>query len=157
MTLSFATALAHQCSAGVHLVHVNEYVVGGRCVPLATDEEVTHLVLNAVHQLQAAGIRTTGSVRRAPYRQVAHCIVAAADRTSADAIVLGSRRARRLGRLFSSQVRERTVRLTAPRSLRHRHLSAFPSHPRLDIADSLPVGHNRRQRSTQLGGLQISE
>ena len=32
---------------------------------------------------------------------------------SADAIVLGSTRNRRLGRLFSGQVRERTTRLTA--------------------------------------------
>jgi hypothetical protein len=32
---------------------------------------------------------------------------------SADAIVLGSTRNRRLGRLFSPQVRERTTRLTA--------------------------------------------
>ena len=32
---------------------------------------------------------------------------------SADAIVLGSTRSRRLGRLFSPQVRERTTRLTA--------------------------------------------
>ena len=39
--------------------------------------------------------------------------MAAALERSADAVVLGSTRNRRLGRLFSAQVRERTTRLTS--------------------------------------------
>ena len=47
------------------------------------------------------------------YRGVPQRIVATALERSADAIVLGSTRNRRLGRFFSAQVRERTTRLTA--------------------------------------------
>jgi hypothetical protein len=47
------------------------------------------------------------------HRHVASRISDEARKRNADAIVLGSRRRRRLGRLFSSQIRERTTRLTS--------------------------------------------
>jgi nucleotide-binding universal stress UspA family protein len=47
----------------------------------------------------------------APYPRLPERIVATARERSADAIVVGSTRNRRLGRLFSPQVRERTTRL----------------------------------------------
>ena len=54
-----------------------------------------------------------GSVCVSAYRGVPERIATTALERSADAIVLGSTRHRRLGRLFSPQVRERTTRLTA--------------------------------------------
>jgi nucleotide-binding universal stress UspA family protein len=145
VTISFATAIAQHVGASVHLLHVNEYVVGSRYIPLATDEEATQLVADGVHQLLSEGIRTTASVRRAPYRQVAHRIVSAADEFSADVIILGSRRSRRFGRLFSSQVRERTVRRTSLPVIAAPAPLDFPSPARLDIADILKRGHDRNQ------------
>lgn len=67
----------------------------------------------AVHQLRAAGIKATGSSVRAQYRDVSSRIVEAAQERGSDAIFLESERHRRLGRLFSPNVRVRTVRLTS--------------------------------------------
>ena len=66
-----------------------------------------------MHELADSGVRASGSVRASTYRGVPGLIVAEARRRSADAIVLGSNRHRRLSRLFSSRVRERTTRLTS--------------------------------------------
>jgi nucleotide-binding universal stress UspA family protein len=109
----FGTALAQRAGAAVHVLHVNERLVGGRGVTLRTREEGTALVSDVVEQLAEAGIRAGGTVRVAPYRAVPAHIVAVAQEREADAIVLGSHRHRRLGRLFSAQVRERTTRLTS--------------------------------------------
>jgi nucleotide-binding universal stress UspA family protein len=109
----FAAALARRVGATVHVLHVNERLVGGNGVALRSGQESTDLVSAAVRQLAEAGVRAGGSVCVAPYRRVPERIVATALERSADAIVVGSTRSRRLGRLFSPQVRQRTTRLTA--------------------------------------------
>ena len=109
----FAGALARRTGATVHVLHVNERLVGGNGVTLRTHAEATELVTAAVRQLARAGVRAGGSVRVSSYRDVPDRIVAAARERSADAIVLGSNRNRRLGRLFSARVRERTTRRTS--------------------------------------------
>jgi nucleotide-binding universal stress UspA family protein len=113
VAISFAASLAEPGAGSVHVVHVNEYVVGGRGVTLSTSREAVDLVADAVRQLQSAGLRADGSVCVGSYREVATRIVEAASRRSADGILLGSRRRRRLGRLPSPRVRERTLRLTS--------------------------------------------
>lgn len=109
----FAAALARRTGATVHVLHVNERVVGSNGVTLRSRQESTDLVSAAVRQLTEAGVRAGGSVCVSSYRGVPERIVTTALERSADAIVLGSTRSRRLGRLFSPQVRERTTRLTA--------------------------------------------
>ncbi len=109
----FAGALAQRTGASVHVLHVNERIIGGKGVTLRLRQEATDLVLASVEQLADTGVRAGGSVRVASYRGVPARIVAAAHERSADAIVLGSNRNRRLGRLFASEVRERTTRLTS--------------------------------------------
>jgi nucleotide-binding universal stress UspA family protein len=109
----FAAALARRTGATVHVLHVNERLVGGNGVTLRSARESTDLVTAAVGQLADAGVRAGGSVCVSSYRNVPERIVSTALGRSADAIVLGSTRNRRLGRLFSPQVRERTTRLTA--------------------------------------------
>ena len=109
----FAAALARRTDATVHVLHVNERLVGGNGVTLRSRRESTDLVMDGVRQLAEAGVRAAGSVRVSSYRGVPQQIVTAALHRSADTIVLGSTRNRRLGRLFSAQVRERTTRLTA--------------------------------------------
>jgi nucleotide-binding universal stress UspA family protein len=109
----FAAALARRSGATVHVLHVNEQLVGGNGVTLRSHQESVDLVSGAVRQLAEAGVRAGGSVSVTSYRGVAQRIVTTALERSADAIVLGSMRNRRLGRLFSAQVRERTTRLTA--------------------------------------------
>lgn len=109
----FASAVARRTGAGVHVLHVNERLVGGNGLTLRSRQESTALVSAAVRQLAEAGIHAGGSVRVSSYRGVPQQIVTAAQQRSADAIVLGSTRNRHLGRLFSARVRERTTRLSA--------------------------------------------
>jgi nucleotide-binding universal stress UspA family protein len=110
---AFATALARHHGASVHVFHVNEYLVGGRGLTLRTQADATALLAGVVHELRAAGITTTGSSVRATYREVPRRIAAVAHERGCDAIVLGSERHRRMGRLFSPNVCARTSRLTS--------------------------------------------
>ncbi len=112
---AFTGALAQRAGIGtsVHVLHVNERLVGGRGLTLHTRREATDLVTGAVRQLADAGVRAGGSVCVSSYRAVPERIVAVAAERSAGAIVLGSTRRRRWGRLLSAQVRERTTRLTS--------------------------------------------
>jgi nucleotide-binding universal stress UspA family protein len=109
----FCAALARRAGATVHVLHVNERLVGGNGTTLRSRQESKDLVTAAVRQLADAGVRAGGSVCVASYRGVPQRIAATALDRSANAIVLGSTRNRGLGRLFSARVRERTTRLTA--------------------------------------------
>ncbi|HEY3841741.1 MAG TPA: universal stress protein [Acidimicrobiales bacterium] len=113
VAISFATALAQRGDSAVHILHVNEYIVGGRNVTLKTRSEATELIGGAVLSLRAAGVRASATALVASHRDVPATIVEVAQARGSQAIVLGSRRQRRLGRIFSPQVRERTTRLTA--------------------------------------------
>lgn len=109
---AFAAALAQRTGSSVHVLHVNERLVAGNGVTLRPRHEAAEFVSETVRQLADIGVRADGSVRVSSYRRVADRIVATANERGAGAIVLGSHRNRRLGRLFSAGVRERTTRLT---------------------------------------------
>jgi nucleotide-binding universal stress UspA family protein len=113
MATAFVGALAQRTGASVHVLHVNERLVGGGGVTLRSRTEATDLVTDAVHQLVDAGVRAGGSVCVSSYREVPGRIVAVAYERAADVIVLGSHRHRRHRRLFSTRVRERTTRLSS--------------------------------------------
>ena len=113
VALAFAGALARRTGASVHVLHLNERIVGGNGTNLRTRDEACDLVTDAVRQLAEAGVRADGSASASTYRGVPARIVAKAVAESADAIVLGSTRRRRWGRIFAAQVRERTTRLTS--------------------------------------------
>jgi nucleotide-binding universal stress UspA family protein len=137
---AFAGALAQRTGAGaaagasVHVLHVNEGLVGGHGLTLQTRQEAIDLVTGAVRQLAEAGVRAGGSVCVSTYRDVPARIVAMAAERSAGAIVLGSTR-RRWGRLLSAQVRERTTRLTS--------LPVLVAPAPLKVAASLGLGNLR--------------
>jgi nucleotide-binding universal stress UspA family protein len=135
VALSFVTAVAREHSAAVHVLHVNEYVVGTRGVTVFTDEKAIALVTDAICQLRSDGIRASGSVRRTLYRRVAPCIASMATEVSADAIILGSGRSHHLGRLFTPQVRERTIRLTSLPVIAAPAPLGVPSTGELDVAE----------------------
>jgi nucleotide-binding universal stress UspA family protein len=109
---AFACALAARHGASVHVVHVNEYLVGGRGVTIQTVSQAKKLVADAMGELYGGGILADGSVCPATYRQVPRRLVEVARERGAQAIILGSNRHRHLHRLFSTNVRERTTRLT---------------------------------------------
>lgn len=147
-TVSFATAIAHQSNASVHVLFVNEFIAASRGVPLHTDDEATELVVGAVEQLRLEGIRASGTVRRAPHRHVARLIASSAVDASADAIVIGSRRPRRFGRSFRNRQHGRIIAfttlpiITAPAPL------AIPAHGRLDADEVREFDASNRQHLT---------
>jgi nucleotide-binding universal stress UspA family protein len=113
VALSFATAVALQSSGAVRVVHVNEYLVGGRGFTIETQAEAISRLEGAVATLRAAGIPTEGSLYLTSCFGVDARIVNAAHEWSADVIVLGSRRRRRFARLGGKGMRERVTSLTA--------------------------------------------
>jgi nucleotide-binding universal stress UspA family protein len=138
VAVSFAIAMASPRTT-VHVVHVNQYQVGGRGLTVETREEACRAVHDAVAELAAAGVPATGCVWTATCFGVADRIVAEADRWAAGAIVLGSRRRRRL---FGQGVRARVIRLsplpvlTAPAPLK---VTRRPGR------DKFPAGQRRRR------------
>jgi nucleotide-binding universal stress UspA family protein len=113
IAISFATALARQYSSAVRVVHVNEYLVGGRGFTAETQSEAIGHLERAVSALRAAGIATEGSLYLTNCFNVDARIVNAAHDWSADLIILGSRRRRRFARLAGKGMREKVTSLTS--------------------------------------------
>jgi nucleotide-binding universal stress UspA family protein len=109
----FAAAYGRQHAVSVHVLFVNEYLIGGRGLTVLTRAEATELVTTAVQQLREAGVQASGSALVASQREVPSRIAEVAHTRGADAIVLGSNRHGRLHRVLSPKVRERTTRMTA--------------------------------------------
>jgi nucleotide-binding universal stress UspA family protein len=110
--VSFATALAREHGASVHVLHANEFLFGGRGVTVETHDEAAGLIDAAVDQLRAAGVEASGECVLANCFTLAPRIADAAVRAAADAILLGSQRHRRFTRLFGRGIRERVIRIT---------------------------------------------
>ena len=113
VAISFATALAAQYSSAVRVVHVNEFLVGGRGFTVETEAQAIAHLENAVSALWAAGVPTEGSLYLTNCFGVEARIANAAHDWSADVIVLGSRRRRRFARLGGKGMRERVTSLTS--------------------------------------------
>jgi nucleotide-binding universal stress UspA family protein len=123
VAMSFAMATAADQACAVHVVHVNEYLVGGNGLTLRPRAEAVELVRAAVAAFDAVGVPASGSVRVAKYCDVGAAVAEVAREVEADAILVGSHRRRAVKRFFASGVREQTARhsvlpiLTAPAPL----------------------------------------
>jgi nucleotide-binding universal stress UspA family protein len=109
--VSFAIAMAKD-SGAVHVVHVNELLVGGRGHAVETRQEATAVLDTAVAELQDAGVPATGVLFTTNCFNLASSIAQAAADFSADVIVVGSRRRTRLAALRGKSMRERITGLT---------------------------------------------
>ncbi len=120
---SFTVALAKKCGASVHVVHVNEYLFGGRGITSESPAQAADLVADALRDMHAAGVHSTGVTYRTTVFDVPGAICDLADQVRADVIVVGSRR-RRLPAVFRRSTRSRIARktslpvITAPAPLR---------------------------------------
>ena len=111
--VSFAMAMANNSQATVHVVHMNEFVVGGRGHTVETRDEAARVVAEAVAELKEVGVEASGQVGLSNCFAVADHVVEIADQSSADVIVVGSRRRSRWGGLRGQGVRERITELTS--------------------------------------------
>jgi len=142
VAVSFATAMALQGSATVRVVHVNEYLVGGRGFTVETQAQAIELLEHAVGTLRDAGIPTEGSLYLTSCFGVEARIANAAHDWSADVIVLGSRRRRRWRRLAPPGMRDRVIGLTSlPVLTAPAPLAVQPGDrlPGLDEAPAVPL------------------
>jgi nucleotide-binding universal stress UspA family protein len=127
VAVSFVTPLARESKAKVHVVYVNEVLVGGRGMTVSTHQEARNIVDSAVAALWMAGVDADGEVRRGNCFSVDDRIVDSARVFGADVIVLGSNRRRWLRRFSGKGMRERVTALTdlptltAPAPLRMTH------------------------------------
>lgn len=108
---SFTVALARACDAAVQVVHVNEYLAGGRGATCESNAEAVQVVAAAVAEMQEAGVPAAGATYRTATFDVAAAICDLAVQCRADVIVLGSRR-RRFGALPRRSMRDRVTRRT---------------------------------------------
>jgi nucleotide-binding universal stress UspA family protein len=127
VSVDFVIPLAREHEAKVHVLYVNEVMVGGRGMTVSTFQGARDIVNSAVAALWIAGIDADGEVRRANCFSVDERIVDSAQVFGADVIVLGSNRRRWLRRFSGKGMRERVTALTdlptltAPAPLRMAH------------------------------------
>ncbi len=106
---SFTVALARSWGAAVQVVHVNEYLAGGRGATCETQSHAVGVVAAAMTELDDAGVPVAGATYRTPAFDVPCAIGELAHHFRSDVIVLGSRR-RRFGSLFRRSMRDRVAR-----------------------------------------------
>jgi nucleotide-binding universal stress UspA family protein len=94
----FAAELASAVGAEVTVLHVRERAVHPRVPSIESPTDAQSLIDEAVFCLRQAGIAAAGRLRSARVDQVARCIVCESGESWCDAVVLGSRRLRRIER-----------------------------------------------------------
>ena len=108
---SFTIALARSSGAAVQVVHVNEYLAGGRGVACESEVDAVSVVARAMQDMEEAGVHAAGATYRTATFDVPAAICDLAEQCRADVIVLGSRR-RRLRSLVRRSMRDRITRRT---------------------------------------------
>ncbi len=108
---SFAIALARSSRAAVQVVHVNEYLAGGRGPTCESEADAVGVVTRAMTDLEEAGVPAAGATYRTATFDVPAAICELAEQCRADVIVLGSRR-RRFGSFLRRSMRDRVTRRT---------------------------------------------
>lgn len=111
--LSFVTGVATANGASVRVLHIRELSRMARVLPLETPGEADELARDAVLSLGSLGVPAEGRSGSALEDHVAQRIVNEALVWDCQAIVLGSRRLRGIGRLSGRGVRERVLRLSS--------------------------------------------
>lgn len=110
--LEFTAGLAAATGTDVRVIHVRELSRLARVPPLESPDEADSLVEQAVFSLRLAGVGAEGRACSLPDDQVARRIVEESLYWVCDAVVLGTRRLRGVGRLSGRGVRDRILRLS---------------------------------------------
>jgi nucleotide-binding universal stress UspA family protein len=110
--LEFTVGLAAATGTDVRVIHVRELSRLARVPPLESPDEADSLVEQAVFSLRLAGVGAEGRACSLPEDQIARRIVEESLYWLCDAVVLGTRRLRGVGRLSGRGVRDRILRLS---------------------------------------------
>jgi nucleotide-binding universal stress UspA family protein len=110
--LAFVAGVAATNDASVMVLHIRDVPRMARALPLETPIEAEELANDAVRSLQRLGIAAEGRSCSVQQEHVARRIVQEALLWECQAIVLGSRRLRGIGRLSAGGVREKVLRST---------------------------------------------
>jgi nucleotide-binding universal stress UspA family protein len=113
VALNFTIGLASESQARVRVIHIRQLSRSVRVPPLETLVDAPSLVEQAVLNLRMAGLSAEGEVCSTRDLHVANRIVEAPTDWNCEAIVLGSRRYRGIGRLCGGGVRGRILRLSS--------------------------------------------
>ena len=108
--LAYVTGVASANESSVRLLHLREVPRMARALPLETPIEAEEVLRDAVLTLQRLGVAADGRSCSVQQDHVAKHIVREALLWECQAIVLGSRRLRGIGRLSGGGVRERILR-----------------------------------------------
>jgi nucleotide-binding universal stress UspA family protein len=113
--LRYVEALAKEDGASVQVLHVVEFLTGGKgAVPLNADQPETQAKLEQqVAQLNSGGVDAKLEVVHGHQRIAAHAIAEAAQENGADVIVVGTRGHTRLGTLITGSVTQRVLQLAS--------------------------------------------
>ena len=110
--LAFVAGVASANDASVRALHIRDVPRLARALPLETPIEAEELARDAVRSLQKLRIAAEGRSCSWPQEDVARRIVQEALLWECQAIVLGSRRLRGIGRLSAGGVREKILRMS---------------------------------------------
>jgi nucleotide-binding universal stress UspA family protein len=108
--LAFTAGVASANDTSIRVLHIRELSRMARVLPLETPAEAEELVRDAVQSLGSLRLAAEGRSCSALEDHVALRIVSEAQNWECQAIVLGSRRLRGIGRLSGRGVRERILR-----------------------------------------------
>jgi nucleotide-binding universal stress UspA family protein len=108
--LAFVAGLASANESSVRVLHIRDVPRLARALPLETPIEAGELARDAVLSLQRLGIAAEGRSCSVQQDHIARRIVQEALLWECQAIVLGSRRLRGIGRLSAGGVREKVLR-----------------------------------------------
>jgi nucleotide-binding universal stress UspA family protein len=111
--LTFAAEMSSANQSSVRVLHIRELSKMARVMPIETPFEADELVRDAVQTLGSLGIAAEGRSCSVLEDHVARRIAGEAQHWDCQAIVLGSRRLRGIGRLSGRGVRERLLRASS--------------------------------------------
>ncbi len=110
--VSFVVAMANDADASVHVVHANEFLVGGRGHTVETSREAATVLDEAISEFRAAGVEATGVVFTSNCFNTPRHIADVAQQEGSDVIVVGSRRRARWAGLRGAGMRARITGFT---------------------------------------------
>lgn len=112
VAVTLAAEIASMCGAEVTVLHVREWLLGARGPLDEGAREAEALVEAALDDLKHAGVTAHGDVQGGYFGHVARRIVAAAEESGVDLIILGARGVSDLANILLGDVVHKVLQLS---------------------------------------------